>query len=160
MPKLKHLAICTNDIEASRRFYESAFEMRTVRQGDVVGCDYLFMTDGDFHVSLLNFTNDEVARAFFVDGGSSYVGIHHFGFVDPDPEALVARLKGEGVTVLLDSPEALLQTLDRLKGQGVIPHDDPRDEAGMNFEYKVRDPNGIVVDIGETWLGHGGDASA
>ena len=82
---------------------------------------------------MLDFKTDEAAAKFNVDGGASFVGIHHMGFMVEDTD----------------------QTLDYLRTMDVEPINQrkPRPSESSHFEAKIRDPNGIVVDIARSWPG-------
>jgi catechol 2,3-dioxygenase-like lactoylglutathione lyase family enzyme len=135
MAKIRHIAICTKDLDGTARFFQRFFELTLLERTDVGEYAYAFLTDGYLNIALLDFRTEASARSFGVDGGPGFVGVHHFGFVVDDPHAVVARLKREGQRVI-----------------------DPPTEVGtdgVHFEAKVYDPNGILVDIGTAWPGVG-----
>lgn len=135
MAKIRHIAICTKDLDGTADFFQRFFELKLLERTDVGEYAYAFLTDGYLNIALLDFRTEASARAFGVDAGPGFVGVHHFGFVVADPHAVVAQLKQHGKRVI----------------------DPPTDvgKDGVHFEAKVYDPNGILVDIGTAWPGVG-----
>ena len=135
MAKLRHVAICTKDPERTAEFFQRFFDLTLVERADVGEYAYVFLTDGYLNIALLDFRTEAAARAFGVDGGPGFVGVHHVGFIVEDPHAVLARLKAAGQRVIEPPTETAT--------------------AGVHFEAKVYDPNGILVDIGTAWPGVG-----
>ena len=124
MAKLRHIAIVVNDLESSARFYETIFEM--TRAYAVPG-RAIYLTDGLMNLALLN-----SATATTGDQRKTTHGTHHFGFRVDDIAAVEAALAGAGATYSHDLG----------------------DPAGMNYERKWRDPEGILFDVSEKgWYG-------
>ncbi len=140
MAKLKHVAICAKDARGTAAFFEKFFEMRVVEQAETEEYAYAFLTDGDMDLALLQFKTDELARRAGVEGGREYVGVHHIGFLVDDPRAAFRRMKEGGAEIPLP--------LGAMTGPGVY------------FDFKVRDPNGILIDVGHEWPGTKSSGSA
>ena len=77
MAKIKHIAISTQDVEATARFYIDVFGLTEVGKVDSPGASGYYLSDGDLNLAILNFKNDAVAGA---ERGRGYSGIHHIGF--------------------------------------------------------------------------------
>ena len=135
MARLRHVAICTKDPDRTAAFFQRFFDLTLVERADVGEYAYIFLTDGYLNIALLDFRTEAAARAFAVEGGPGFVGVHHVGFIVDDPHAVVARLRAAGERVVEPPTES---------GQN-----------GVHFEAKVYDPNGILVDIGTAWPGVG-----
>ena len=73
MPKLKHIALSTQDVEGTARFYVEVF--------------------GDINLAILNFKNDAAAG---VERGRGFSGIHHIGFQVDSLEAIADKLAAAG----------------------------------------------------------------
>lgn len=131
--KIRHIAICTKDPESTAAFFQDFFGLRLVERADVGDYRYAFLTDGYLNVALLDFRTEAAAAAFHVRGGPAFVGVHHIGFIVDDPGVLLERMKAARVPVV-EPP--------------VAPGQD-----GVHFEFKVFDPNGILVDVGMGWPG-------
>ena len=115
MAKLRHIAICVKDLEASAQFYEKIFEMtRAYENKDRA----IYLTDGLMNLALLN--------------AATAKGENHFGFRVDNFGAVEAALTEAGATYAYDLG----------------------DPAGMNYERKWRDPDGILFDVSEKgWYG-------
>jgi len=138
MPKIKHIALSTQDVEGTARFYIEVFGMKkmgTIDDPGTVGC---FLSDGDINLAILNFKNDQAAG---VERGRGFCGIHHIGFEVESLEAIFDKLAAAGAERRHDVEAAL--------GVG---HD-----HRPNVERKFRGPDGIMLDVSETgWVGTSG----
>jgi glyoxylase I family protein len=136
MPKLKHIAISTQDVEKTARFYIEVFGMKEIARIDDPGTLGCFLSDGDINLAILNFKNDQAAG---VERGKGYSGLHHIGFEVEDMQAITAKLAAVGST----------------------PRDDINAALGVhaahrkhNVEVKYTAPDGVTVDVSETgWVG-------
>jgi catechol 2,3-dioxygenase-like lactoylglutathione lyase family enzyme len=136
MPKIKHIALSTQDVEKTARFYIEVFGMKEIGKIDDRGTRGCFLTDGDINLAILNFKNDVAAG---VERGKGYSGIHHFGFQVESLEAIAERLAGAGAERREDVERAL-------GVGGPQPHG--------NVEVKYSGPDGIMLDVSETgWVG-------
>jgi len=131
MAKLRHLALVVNDLEASARFYEKIFELKRAYESS----NAVYLTDGVMNLALLSSANTR-------SGGNADApthGINHFGFCIDDFATVEAALAEAGATYAYDFG----------------------DPAGMNYERKWRDPEGILFDVSEKgWYGALNEAPA
>ena len=122
--RIRHIALCVNDIKATADFYEKAFGLKRtpIREGATAWNCY--MSDGEVNLALLQYKSE-------VGSGvpKGYVGIHHFGFQCDDLPAQQKKVEAAGGEFFYDLGE-------------------PEDEG---FERKFKDPNGIIFDI--NWKG-------
>ena len=137
MAKIKHIAISTQDVEATARFYKEVFGLTEVGKVDSPAASGYYLSDGDLNLAILNFKNDQVAG---VERGKGFSGIHHIGF----------------------QVESLDQIAERLAAAGSQPRDDVNQALGVghgrrtggNVEVKYNGPDGVMVDVSETgWVG-------
>jgi len=137
MPKIKHIAISTQDVDATARFYIDVFGLEEVGKVDSPGARGYYLSDGDLNLAILQFKNDDVAG---VERGKGFSGIHHIGF----------------------QVESLSEIADRLASAGSSPRDDVNKALGVgqgprhggNVEVKYSGPDGVMVDVSETgWVG-------
>ncbi len=137
MAKIKHIAISTQDVEATAKFYIDVFGLEVAGKVDSPGASGYYLTDGDLNLAILNFKNDTVAGA---ERGAGYSGIHHIGF----------------------QVESLSGISDKLAAAGSAPRDDVNQALGVghgvrtggNVEVKYSGPDGVMVDVSETgWVG-------
>jgi len=136
MPKLKHIALSTQDVETTARFYKEVFGMVEIATIDDPGTRGCFLSDGDINLAILNFKNDQAAG---VERGKEWSGIHHIGFEVESLEAIAERLAAAGARRRDDVNRAL----------GVGGR-----QAHGNVEVKYRGPDGIMLDVSETgWVG-------
>ena len=140
MPKIKHIAISSQDVEKTAKFYIEVFGMKEIARVDSPGATGYYLSDGDLNLAILNFKNDQVAG---VERGKGYSGIHHIGFQVESLEAIAEKLAEAGSPLRDDINEALGV------GQGR--------RHGGNVEVKYRGPDGVILDVSETgWVGTSG----
>jgi len=136
MPKIKHIALSTQDVEGTARFYIEVFGMKEVGKIDDPGTRGCFLTDGDINLAILNFKNDTAAG---VERGKAWSGIHHIGFQVESLDAVGERLTQAG--------SERREDVERALGVG-------GGQAHGNVEVKYTGPDGVMLDVSETgWLG-------
>lgn len=129
MAKLRHIAISVPDLEKSAAFYEQTFGLKRVNFVVTPYGDGLSLSDGVINLTLLHFHTDDAAGD---ERGKEFVGLHHFGFIVDDLEAMSQKIEANGGRFHRE-----------LKGGG-----------GVDFERKFRDPDGVVFDISHKgWVG-------
>ena len=135
MPKLKHIAISTQDVEKTARFYIEVFGMKEIARVDDPGTRGCFLSDGDINLAILSFKNDQAAGA---ERGKGYSGLHHIGFEVEDMATIADKLAAAGSTRRHDVEQAL----------GVVDG-----QRKHNVEVKYTGPDGIMLDVSETgWI--------
>ena len=135
MPKLKHIAISTHDVEGTAKFYIEVFGMKEMGKIDDPGTTGCFLSDGDINLAILNFKNDAAAG---VERGKGFSGIHHIGFQVESLDAIAEKLTSAGAGRRHDVEQAL----------GVVPGTEG------NVEVKWTGPDGVMLDVSKTgWLG-------
>ena len=136
MPKLKHIALTTHDVEKTANFYIDVFGMKEIAKIDDPGTTGCFLSDGDINLAVLNFKNDQAAG---IERGKRFTGIHHIGFEVEDMATIAEKLAAAGSTRRDDVNQALGV------GDGHRKH---------NVEVKYTSPDGIMIDVSETgWVG-------
>ena len=137
MAKIKHIAISTQDVEATAKFYIDVFGLEVAGKVDSPGASGYYLTDGDLNLAILNFKNDVVAG---VERGAGYSGIHHIGFQVESLSSVASKLSDAGSAPRDDVNQALGV------GHGARP--------GGNVEVKYSGPDGVMLDVSETgWVG-------
>src|SRR5437879_12702152 len=76
MPKIKHIAISTQDVDKTAKFYMDVFGMKEIARVNSPGATGYYLSDGDLNLAILNFKNDQVAGA---ERAKRYSGIHDIG---------------------------------------------------------------------------------
>jgi len=140
MPKIKHIAISTQDVDTTAKFYIDVFGMKEIARVNSPGASGYYLSDGDLNLAILHFKNDVVAG---VERGAGWNGIHHIGF----------------------AVESLEEIADKLAAAGSKPRDDVNEALGVgygrrhggNVEVKYSGPDGVMIDVSETgWVGTSG----
>ncbi|HYZ41268.1 MAG TPA: VOC family protein, partial [Stellaceae bacterium] len=87
--------------------------------------DGVFLSDGTLNVAILKFKTDQLGK------GLDYTGLHHFG-------------------ILVEDVEAVSKKLEQLGGKHYMDQDGP---VG-GFEVKFYGPEGVLFDVAEhPWTG-------
>src|SRR5215470_6885247 len=137
MPKIKHIALSTQDVDGTAKFYIDVFGMKEIAKIDSPGASGYYLSDGDLNLAILKFKSDAVAG---VERGKAWSGIHHIGFQVESLEDITERLAAAGSEPRHDVNRAL--------GVG------PGFESHGNVEVKYSGPDGVMVDVSETgWVG-------
>jgi catechol 2,3-dioxygenase-like lactoylglutathione lyase family enzyme len=140
MAKIKHIALSTQDVDKTAKFYIDVFGMKEIARIDGPGARGYYLSDGDLNLAILNFKSDAVAG---VERGKGWSGIHHIGFQVESLEAIAERLAAAGSEPRHDINEALGVGYGR--------------ETHGNVEVKYTGPDGVTVDVSETgWVGTSG----
>ncbi len=137
MAKIKHIALSTQDVDKTAKFYIDVFGMKEIAKIDSPGARGYYLSDGDINLAILNFKNDAVAG---VERGKDWSGIHHIGFQVDNLEAIAEKLAAAGSKPRDDVNQAL--------GVGQHGH------RYANVEVKYNGPDNVMVDVSESgWVG-------
>ena len=104
MPKIKHIALSTQDVDKTAKFYIDVFGMKEIAKIDSPGAKGYYLSDGDINLAILNFKNDAVAG---VERGKEWSGLHHIGFQVENLEEIAERLTAAGAEPREDINQAL-----------------------------------------------------
>ena len=136
MPKIKHIAIATQDAAKTAAFYKEVFGLREIAQLESANANGYFLSDGNVNMAILDFQNDAVAG----ERGKDYSGIHHIGFEVASLEEIAKKMQAADAAPRDDINQAL--------GVGMGGH-----QQG-NVEVKYAGPDGVIIDVSETgWVG-------
>ncbi len=139
MAQIRHIAIQTQDEEATANFYCDNFGLKKVRKLESARTSGYFLTDGHINLAILRFKNDTVAGA---ERGTGWSGIHHIGFQVESLEEIEEKLAQSVARPRADINAAL--------GLG---HDGPRVGEG-NVEVRYLGPDNVNFDVSESgWVG-------
>ena len=137
MPQIKHIAIATQDADATAKFYTEVFGMREIAKLDSPNASGYYLSDGNINLAILDFKNDQVTGPEY---GTGFSGIHHIGFEVESLEEIAERLQQAGSNPRDDINQAL--------GVGM------GGPAHANVEVKYSGPNGEIIDVSQTgWVG-------
>ena len=92
MPKLRHIAIATNDPKATAEFYKKAFGFEQIGETSPTSplAQGYFLSDGTLNIAILKFKTDQIGK------GMDFTGVHHFGILVDDPEKYTEQLESLG----------------------------------------------------------------
>ena len=79
MARLRHIAVCVNDIEKAGEFYSKVFGFKRIGREDLEIGSGLYMSDGVINLALLNFKGKSGSAASDIKEGQTFIGAHHFG---------------------------------------------------------------------------------
>ena len=116
MAKLRHIAMVVEDIEKTAQFYEKSFEMKRVRKTPTA----IGLSDGVVSLVVIDSKNQYMK-------GDDRRGVHHFGFLVDDVEAMSKKVEANGAKY-----HGELRDKDKPRAMG---------------ERKFRDPNGQIFDL-------------
>src|SRR5262245_17897985 len=139
MAQIRHIAIQTQDEEATKNFYVENFGLKVVRKLDSARTSGYFLTDGHINRAILHFKNDVVAGA---ERGKGWSGIHHIGFQVDSLEEPAAKLEKSVARPRSDINGALgLDAGGTPAGHG-------------NVEVRYIGPDNVNFDVSQTgWVG-------
>ncbi len=123
MNKLRHIAMQVPDLEKAARFYEVVFEMKRVGEAESPVGNAISLSDGIMNLTLLNFPDGKGGMLHNQD----WAGLHHFGFVVDDKEAIGQKIKELGGAYFMELLEY----------------------PGVDAETKYKDVNGVVFDVSD-----------
>ena len=105
MRKIEHIGIAVSDLETSNELFAKLFGAPAYKQEEVEseGVRTSFFMNGPNKIELLEATRPDSPIAKFIEKKGE--GIHHIAFDVEDIYAEVARLQGEGFTVLNEIPK-------------------------------------------------------
>jgi methylmalonyl-CoA/ethylmalonyl-CoA epimerase len=129
MPKLRHIALRTHDVEKTVAFYKEVFGLKQVGLGRIG----VYLSDGYINLAVLKYQPSQTDAPV-------KLGVDHFGFIVEDIQEAITKLKQSGAKPLTD--------LERIK---------PTDPANPQSYYEIRfeGPDGQVFDISGTgWAGN------
>ena len=139
MAQIRHIAIQTQDEEATASFYIENFGLKKVRKLESERTSGYFLTDGHINLAILRFKNDVVAGS---ERGKGWSGIHHIGFQVESLEEIERKLAASVARPREDINAAL-----------GIGRDGQRHGEG-NVEVRYAGPDNVNFDVSETgWVG-------
>jgi len=144
MARIRHIAIQTQDEEATKQFYVENFGLQVVRKLDSARTSGYFLTDGHINLAILRFKNDVIAGA---ERGKGWSGIHHIGFQVENLEETAAKLESSAAARPRDDINAAL---------GFAAGGAPAGHG--NVEVRYIGPDNVNFDISQTgWEGTAGN---
>ncbi len=132
MPRIRHIAIGTQDPEATARFYIEGLGLKQVGKLNSATAEGYYLSDGHVNLAILKFKHEEPA---ITEGAPKYTGVHHFGLEVEDMKKARARFEKAGAV------------------HRPYPGTAEMEKRG-NVEVKFSGPDGVTIDLSEHgWLG-------
>ena len=63
MARLRHFAVCVNDLDKAAEFYQSVFDLKRIGREDLEIGSAIYMSDGVINLALLNFKGSRGGEA-------------------------------------------------------------------------------------------------
>ena len=139
MARIRHIAIQTQDEEATKNFYVENFGLEVIKKLENDRIAGYYLSDGHINLAVLHFKNDTLAGT---ERGKGWSGIHHIGFQVDSLEETAAKLKATPAKPRDDINVALgLGVGGAAAGHG-------------NVEVRYLGPDNVNFDVSETgWVG-------
>jgi catechol 2,3-dioxygenase-like lactoylglutathione lyase family enzyme len=132
MARIRHIAIATQDLEGTKRFYIEGLGLKEVGKINTPTSEGCYLSDGHVNFAILKFKYDEPAKT---EGTLRYTGIHHFGLEVENMEEARAQIEKAGAV------------------HRPYPGTEEMAKRG-NVEVKFSGPDGVTIDLSEHgWLG-------
>ena len=132
MARIRHIALATQDPEATAKFYMEGLGLKEVGKVNSSTAEGYYLSDGHVNLAVLKFKSDDPATT---EGILRYTGVHHFGV----------------------QVENMDEARARIEAAGAVHRPYPGTEemvARGNVEVKFSGPDGVTVDLSESgWLG-------
>jgi lactoylglutathione lyase len=126
MAKLRHIALSVADCAAARKFFEDAFDMKTVGQ---IGERVTYMSDGTINIALIN----RGGKPLGWDKEGLFFGIDHFGMWVDDIKEARRKVEAAGATYVMGNESS---------------------DPNVFYEIKYRDTLGNLFDLTQNgWVG-------
>lgn len=132
MARIRHIAIATRDLEATKKFYIEGLGLKEVGKVNSPTSEGYYLSDGHVNLAILKFKSDDPATT---EGALRYTGIHHFGVEIEDMAQAQAQIEKAGAV------------------HRPYPGTEEMAKRG-NVEVKFTGPDGVTIDLSEHgWLG-------
>lgn len=140
MARIRHVAVGTDDPEATAKFYEDGLGLRRVGVVDSPTAEGYYLSDGHVNLAILKWREE---WASVTEGGPKRVGVHHIGFGVEDMDAAQTRVLSAGAVEHVEPK--IREAYNNL------------DRAG-NVEVKFTGPDGVTFDLSvHGWAGTQGE---
>lgn len=140
MARIRHVAIGTDDPEATAKFYEDGLGLRRVGVVDSPTAEGYYLSDGHVNLAILKWREE---WASVTEGAPKRVGVHHIGFGVEDMDAAQAQVLSAGAVEHVEPK--IREAYNNL------------DRAG-NVEIKFTGPDGVTFDLSvHGWAGTQGE---
>ena len=95
-PRIKHIALHTEDPVATAEWYKTCFGLDELRRSPDGGAEGVWLTDGYIYFAILKMGTEDAPN--LGEGPSTVKGVHHIGFYVDDMEDAVSTVEEHGAT--------------------------------------------------------------
>lgn len=95
-PRIKHIALHTEDPAATAEWYKTVFGLDELRRSPDDGAEGVWLTDGYIYFAILKIGSEDAPN--LGEGPSTVKGVHHIGFYVDDMDDAVAAVEEHGAT--------------------------------------------------------------
>ncbi len=95
-PRIKHIALHTEDPVATAEWYKTCFGLEELRRSPDGGAEGVWLTDGYIYFAILKMGTEDAPN--LGEGPSTVKGVHHIGFYVDDMEEAVDTVTEHGAT--------------------------------------------------------------
>ena len=100
--KIEHIGIAVKDLDAAKRFYESALGLKVEHEETLRDMKIAFVPVGEVNIELIEpMSEDGVIGKFIAKKGE---GIHHIAYEVDDVSAVLQGLASQGVKLVDEVP--------------------------------------------------------
>ena len=139
MARIRHIAIGTDDPEATAKFYMEGLGLQMAGKVDSPTAEGYYLSDGHVNLAVLKWRQE---WASITEGGPKRTGVHHIGFGVEDMGSAQAQVLAAG---------AVEHTEPKIREAYNTPK--PEGEGG-NVEVKFTGPDGVTFDLSvHGWAG-------
>ena len=90
-PRIKHIALHTEDPVATAEWYKTCFGLDELRRSPDGGAEGVWLTDGYIYFAILKMGTEDAPN--LGEGPSTVKGVHHIGFYVDDMEDAVSTVE-------------------------------------------------------------------
>ncbi|MYB83419.1 MAG: VOC family protein [Chloroflexi bacterium] len=140
MARIRHIAIGTDDPEATAKFYMEGLGLQQVGRVDSPTAEGYYLSDGHVNMAILKWRQE---WASVTEGAPKRTGVHHIGFGVEDMDSAQAQVLSAGAVEHVE-PKIREEYNQRR----------PEATGGGNVEVKFTGPDGVTFDLSvHGWAG-------
>ncbi len=140
MARIRHIAIGTDDPEATAKFYMEGLGLQQVGRVDSPTAEGYYLSDGHVNMAILKWRQE---WASVTEGAPKRTGVHHIGFGVEDMDSAQAQVLSAGAVEHVEPK--IREEYNKRR---------PDETGGGNVEVKFTGPDGVTFDLSvHGWAG-------
>ena len=145
-PRIKHIALHTEDPAATAEWYKTCFGLEELRRSPDDGAEGVWLTDGYIYFAILKIGTDDAPN--LGEGPSTVKGVHHIGFYTvtehgatecPGSSRANRKYKGPDGLMIVDDLDDAVDT--------VTEHGATECPGSSRANRKYKGPDGLMIDL-------------